>query len=314
MKKTLKYIYNVFHKYGVMGTMFNFYRKIFYYKSYKYYSSVPKEKYPDELSKWFYYVSGKKLDLQHPKTFNEKIQWLKIYDNIPLKTKLSDKYLVCDWVENKIGEKYLIPLLGVWDQYDDIDFSMLPSRFVLKTNHGSGGNIIVKDSARLNHIDTKKKFDKWMSINYAFCCGFELQYKDITPKIIAEEYISNKNGETLYDYKVHCFHGVPKAIQVVGDRERTTKEAFFDVHWNLLPCTYTNPPYDRLIPKPKNLEELLEVSAILSKDFYYVRVDFYILDDGSIKFGEMTFTPTSGTSRWKPQSYAEKMGDLIHVP
>ena len=166
-------------------------------KDYDYYRSLDPSQYEEELKDWYKRRTKKELDLENPKTFNEKIQWLKLYDSTPIKTKLADKYLVREWVKEKIGEEYLVPLLGVWDKFDDIDFDKLPDKFVLKCNHGCGWNLIVTDKSKIDKVEAKKKFDKWMNTNFAFCNGLELHYKNIQPKIIAEEYLEN-NGGDLY--------------------------------------------------------------------------------------------------------------------
>ncbi len=189
---------------------------------------VPVE-YPRLLKEWNKLHGRGNLDIDNPGSYNEKIQWIKLHDVTPLMTKLADKYLVREWVADKIGEQYLVPLLGVWDCFDDINFDELPDRFVLKCNHGSGMNLVVKDKKSFDWAEAKNKFDRWMAINFAFQNGFELQYKDIPRKIIAEEYIEQMD-EDLLDFKIHCFKGEPKIVQVIGSRElahHTAKEAFF---------------------------------------------------------------------------------------
>ena len=268
-------------------------------RQHNYYKNLSPEKYPQELAKWYHSVTGKQLNLDDPRTFDEKIQWMKLYDSTPLKTQLADKYLVRDYIKEKIGEEYLIPLLGVWDSFDEIDFDTLPNQFVLKANHGSGWNIIVRDKSTFDKTDAKKKFDKWMKTNFAYKAGLELHYKDIQPKIIAEEYIENDGGN-LYDYKVHCFGGKAVYIQYIGDRAtHTTREGWFNKNWTIMSFTDgCYPKYDSKIPVPHNLLELLSLSELLASHFSYVRVDFYVLNDSSFKFGEMTFTPASGVHKW----------------
>lgn len=273
------------------------------------------EKYGEELVKIYGLKTGRKLNLDNPVTFNEKIQWLKLYDATPIKTELADKYLVRRWIEEKIGEQYLIPLLGVWNNFEDIDISELPESFVLKTNHGSGCNAIVKDKKETDWKETKEKFNYWMSLNFAFLGGFEMQYLNIRPKIIAEQYIENEGGN-LYDYKIHCFGGKPEYIQVIGDRDLKThraQEAFYDTEWILQPFTYTYPRYGIGRKKPDKLQEMLWIAGILSKGFVYVRVDLYELDNGDIKFGEMTFTPASGMDSWSPPGTDWMLGGKINL-
>ena len=286
-------------------------RKIISRRKYNYYKNLNQDKYPQELKKWFKSATGKPLNLENPKTFGEKINWMKLYDSTPLKTQLADKYLVRNYVSEKIGEEYLIPLLGVWSSFDEIDFEKLPNQFVLKANHGSGWNIIVRDKSEFDKNSAKKMFDKWMKTNYAFQAGLELHYKDINPKIIAEKYIENSGGN-LSDYKVHCFGGKAIYVQYIGDRAtQTTHEAWYDRQWKLMPFTLTYPKYEQDIPCPNNLGNLLRLSENLSSPFSYVRVDFYVLNDGQFKFGELTFTPASGGDTFTPDKYNLEIGELI---
>jgi hypothetical protein len=280
---------------------------------YKFYKGLHPDNYTDELKVWFKRVSGKPLDLENPRTFNEKVQWLKLYDNTPIKTRLADKYLVRSWVKEQIGEKYLVPLIGVWDKFDDIDFDRFPDKFVLKANHGCGWNIIVKDKSTFDKSAAKKEFSRWLNTNFAFINGLELHYKAISPKIIAEEFIENE-GMYLYDYKIWCFNGKPKFIMFLAERQIRLKMAFYDLNWNILPFTYSYPQYEKLVPKPDNLDEMLDVTKMLCKDFMHVRVDLYRLDDGSLKFGEMTFTTASGACNWNPPEYDLVLGQMITLP
>jgi len=272
--------------------------------------------YKQELENWWLRVSGHPLDLYNPKTFNEKIQWLKLYDSTPIKTKLADKYLVRDWVKEKIGEQYLIPLLGVYDRFDDIDFDKLPNRFVIKCNHGCGYNIIVKDKSQLDVAEVKAKLDKWMKENFAFRYGYELHYRDITPKIIIEKYITNEaSGGDLFDYKFWCFNGKVEYIQFLSERNISgLKMAFYDKNWVKQNFVYSHPLDVKNMPRPDNLQEMIKLAETLSQGFSHVRVDFYRLDDGSLLFGEMTFTSASGTGRWNDKSINLKLGKMIKLP
>jgi hypothetical protein len=282
--------------------------------NYKMAMVADEKKYPEILKEWFKHTVGYDLNLENPQTYNEKIQWLKLYDSTPLKTKLSDKYLVRDWVKEKIGEKYLIPLIGVYDKFEDIDFNGLPNKFVIKANHGSGWNVIVKDKAALNIAERQKEFKDWMSKNFAYVFGLELQYKNIVPKIIIEEYLENNNDE-LYDYKIWCFDGKPKYILFASGRKQSLKLVFFDTNWGKQEFWLQNYPINKEeIKKPDNLNEMLSLSEVLSKGFAHVRVDFYRLNDGTIKFGEMTFSTASGVCRWNPPKYDLELGKLIKLP
>ena len=281
--------------------------------NYLYYKGLHPEQYEDNLKEWYKSQLGENLNLDNPKTFNEKIQWLKLNDSTPLKTQLADKYLVREWVKNKIGEKYLIPLLGVWDDFDDINFNSLPRQFVLKANHGCAYNIIVKDKTTFNKDDARNKFKLWLRENFAFKFGLEMHYKNIQPKIIAEEYLENIDGE-VYDYKIFCFNGKAKYIQIILGRSANYQMVFFDTEWKRQDFITNNTLYNGDIPKPKNLSEMLEKAEVLAKNFNFVRVDFYILNDDSIKFGEMTFTPFSGVGHWNKTEWNMKFGEMIKLP
>jgi hypothetical protein len=279
-----------------------------------YFNKLDENQFEDELKEWFLKLTGEVIDLEHPVTFNEKIQWLKLYDNTPIKARLADKYRVRSWIAEKIGEKYLIPLLGVWENFDQIDFNALPDKFVLKANNGCGRNLIIKDKRNIEIKKIKKKIDRWMSNNYAFSHGFELQYKDIPPKVIAEEYIENSAGD-LYDYKVHCFSGEPRYIQFIKGRFTNAEEIFYNEKWEI--TDFVKKGRQILAStekKPEQLEEMLSISRVLSEGFIYVRIDFYLLPSHNIYFGEMTFTPGSGTFKWNPPEANLKLGELIRLP
>lgn len=279
------------------------------YKISKY---MDKEKIPEALCDWYYEKTGKTLDLEHPKTFNEIIQWTKLYDFDAEKCKLVDKYLVRDWVKEKIGENYLIPLLGVWNRAEDIDFDKLPQSFVLKCNHGCHYNIIVKDRSIQDFDLIRKKLNEWLHEDFAFMNGFEMQYSQIQPRIIAEEYIENAN-EDLYDYKVFCFNGKAKYIMFLSNRKQKLKMQFYDLEWNLQPFVYSFERDETIIEKPDNLPELIECAEKLAAGFIQSRVDFYRLNDGSWKFGEITFTSASGIANWNPPEYDEILGSQIDL-
>lgn len=271
---------------------------ISYLRREKYYRKINECEYEKELKDWLN-AMGFEDDTANPQTFNGKIQWLKIHDNIPEKTMLSDKYAVREWIKEKIGEEYLIPLIGSWDKVEDVEFELLPDQFVFKSNTGSGRNYVVKDKKQCNWNKIKPILKRWQKYSFGWD-GLELQYVNIPRKILAEKYIEQIDGN-LYDYKIHCFHGEPRLIQVIGDRDLTThtgKEAFYDTDWkrnDLMYHTYNQ--YETDIPCPDNLAEMLNIAKILSSDFIYVRVDLYDIN-GKIKFGEMTFTPANGIGNW----------------
>ncbi|MDO5546264.1 MAG: ATP-grasp fold amidoligase family protein [Eubacteriales bacterium] len=280
---------------------------------YDYYLSLDRNEYRAELVKWYEDRTKSHVNLDYPKTYNEKIQWMKLYDSTPLKTRLSDKYLVRQFVADTIGEEYLVPLLGVWDSFDAIDFSQLPQKFVLKTNHGCATNIIVTDKDALDRAAAKKKMDDWLKTNYAFKNGFELQYMNIPPKIIAETYLENGGGD-LKDYKVFCFNGKADCIMYLSDRKTGLRMAFYDLDWNKLDFTYSFPRIEEEIPKPDKLSEMVSLAEKLAAGFAHVRVDFYVLNDGSIKFGELTFTSASGACTWSDAAVNRRFGEMITLP
>lgn len=280
-------------------------------KNYELLSSLPTSKYEAYLAEWFYFKTGLWLNLDNPLTYNEKIQWLKLYDATEIKTRLVDKYLVRDWVKDMIGEEHLVPLLGVWDNFDDIDFDSLPNRFVLKTNHGSGSVYIVKDKSKLDIEDARRKFAGWMSKNFAFGFGFEMQYLNVVPKIIAEEYLEEL--DQVYDYKFVCFNGECKFIWVDTDRFTGHKRTLFTTDWQVMDEYIVHPKSDRALPRPKCLDEMLEYAEKMSREFAHARVDFYEVN-GHVYFGEMTFTSSSGTENPTPASFGIQMGNWLTLP
>ena len=280
--------------------------------SYKYIQGLHRDDYKRALTEWLYESTGEAGDLDNPRTFNEKIQWMKLHSENELYTVLADKYLVREWVAEKIGEEYLIPLIGAWDDFDDIDFDKLPEKFVLKANHGCKYNYIVYDKSKFNQADARNKFSRWMKENFAWN-SLELHYKNIPRKIIAEEYLENSD-KNLNDYKIFCFNGKPKYIMYVTDRMESIKSAFYDLDWNLMPFVFNFPRYTGEVERPPQLEEMIRLAEILAEGFPHVRVDFYALNDGSIKFGEMTFTTSSGFCRWEPAEYNRILGDMIELP
>ena len=255
---------------------------------------------------------GRKLNWKRPRAYTEKMQWAKFYDNSEIKTLLTDKYAVRDWIKEKIGEEFLIPIIGVWNKFSEIDFSKLPQQFVLKTNHGSGSVIIVKDKNKFNISEAEKKFNDWMNIDFAYATGFELHYSGINRKIIAEKYLETNIGE-LQDYKFLCFGGKPYFCWVDLDRFGKHTRNVYDLNWNLQPWNqYTYGNSNRPIPIPKNFEKMIEIATTLCQGFSHVRVDLYNLD-GKIYFGEMTFTNGCGFDRIIPDEYDFELGKLWDI-
>lgn len=240
----------------------------------------------------------KLCNLANPVYFGEKIQWLKIYGNLEKYTNLVDKYLVRDYIKEKIGTKYLVSLLGVFDNPKEINFEKLPNQFVIKLNTGSGFNIIVTDKQKINSDKIIKQLNKWMKLNY-YKIKKEPQYKNIQKKIIIEEYISDKNGE-LNDYKFFCFNGKVEFIEVDSDRFCNHTMDFFDKDWNLLQLHKGKYKNSSTIPmKPENFNKMINIAEELASDLQFVRVDLYNVD-GNIYFGELTFTPAGGLTKFNP--------------
>lgn len=258
--------------------------------------------------------SGKILDLENPITFNEKLQWLKLYNRIPLYTRMVDKYEAKKYVASIIGEQYIIPTLAVYDSVEDIDFDSLPNQFVLKCTHDSGGIVICQNKTQLDRNEAKKKLQKGLKTNF-YWVNREWPYKNVTPRIIAEKYLTNGNGE-LRDYKFFCFNGVPRVMFIASDRfnkEVETKFDFFDMDFNHLPFRNGHPNAIKPIERPSNFEDMKLLASKLSKDIPHVRVDFYNID-GQIYFGEMTFFHWSGFVKFEPEEWDFKMGEMIKLP
>ena len=255
---------------------------------------------------------GKRLNLKEPRTYNEKLQWLKLYNRRPEYTDLVDKYRVREYVKEKIGEEYLIPLLGVWDCADAIEFDLLPDQFVLKCTHDSGGVVICKKKAKLDIQETKKKLDKFMRRDF-YRLHREWPYKNVPHRIIAEKYMVDESGTQLKDYKFFCFDGEPKALFVATDRNIDTRFDFYDMDFVHMDVTNGHENADKEIGKPAGFEEMKSLARILSKGMPHVRVDFYDIK-GKIYFGELTFFHWSGFVPFVPESYDRMFGDWLHLP
>lgn len=274
------------------------------------YDKLPDREY---LEKKFYAMLGYSLDLTNPQTFNEKLQWLKLYDRKPDYTMMVDKYKVREYIKEKLGEEYLIPLLGVWDNAEDINFDKLPNRFVLKCNHNSGlGMYICKDKSNLTEKQIKvirKNLTKGLQQDY-YLTGREWPYKDVPRKIIAEKYMEDETGQ-LRDYKFYCFNGEPKIIMINSDREiEKTKADYFDMDFNWIDLKWG---YEHALVKPSkpiNFEKMKEIAGVLSKNIPELRVDFYEVNN-KIYFGELTFFDGSGFDKIEPKEWDKKIGDWI---
>ncbi|MBR6124213.1 glycosyl transferase [Candidatus Saccharibacteria bacterium] len=270
---------------------------------------------PDKwyLSLMFRSKMGYWMNWKKPKTFNEKLQWLKIHDRNPLYTQLVDKYEVRKYITEKIGSKYLIPILGVWDNVDNIDFNHLPNQFVLKCTHDSGSVIICKDKTNFDFNSAKKKLGSHLSANYYYPFR-EWPYKKVKPRIIAEKYIAEINHSDLKDYKFQIFNGTFRNCFVCSNRfsPKGLHVTFYDEHWNQLPFTKHYPKEDSHQQKPKFFEKMIKLSEILAKNKPFVRVDFYETND-KLFVGELTFYPGAGFERFSPNIWDLRMGTSLII-
>ena len=260
-------------------------------------------------------IFNRELDLKNPKTFNEKLQWLKLYNRNPKYTELVDKYEVKKYIKDLIGEEYIIPTLGIYDKFNEIDFDKLPNQFVIKCTHDSGSIIICRDKNKLNLKDAKKKIEKALKKNF-FYGGREWPYKNVKPRIIIEKFMQNGEEESLKDYKFYCFNGTPKFLYVSEGMENheTAKVSFFDM--NLEFTDFHRDDYkqmDKKPDKPVNFEEMKKLVAKLSKNIPFLRVDLYEINR-KVYFSEFTFSPCSGFMPFNPEKYDEIIGNLLELP
>lgn len=265
-----------------------------------------------ELQIMFFLKLGYRLDLKRPITFNEKIQWIKLYDKHPEKPRCVDKYTVREFVKERGCGEILNTLLWQGTNPEEIPFDKLPEQFVIKATHGQGMNIICKDKTQLDREKTIRTLKKWLRVKYLPCYG-EWFYDVIPPRIVVERFL-DENGECPKDYKIFCFNGEPKLIDVHMDRFIEHKRNFYDLDWNVMKGVGIKYPADEncTIQRPGNLDTLLEYAKKLSKGFIHVRVDFYIVEE-RIYFGEMTFTNGAGFDRFYPKEFDELLGSWISI-
>lgn len=253
----------------------------------------------------------KKLNLLNPKTFNEKLQWLKLYDRKHEYTNMVDKYEVRKYISEKIGEEYLIPLLGVWDKFEDIDFEQLPNQFVLKPNHTSGNIYICKDKSKINYKGLEKEVNSWLKREY-YWGHREWPYKNIKPRIICEKLLENE----IKDYKFYCFSGEPKFLYVsqglVSDHSLLVD--FFDLKWNKMPFRRMDYlPFEKNPQKPSKFNDMIDICKILCKEKFFIRVDLFEVDK-RVYFSELTLYPASGYMPIEPINYDNILGTFIKLP
>lgn len=274
--------------------------------------------WPDKLflQVKFRLMMRRKLDLKKPVTFNEKLQWLKLYNRRPEYTMMVDKYAVKQYVAGKIGGQYIIPTIGVWNSVDEIDWDALPNQFVLKTTHGGGGGgvVICRDKSSFDRkeagVKLQESLDSDIYVNFR-----EWPYRNVHKRIIAEQYMVDESSVELKDYKFFCFGGAARCFKVDFDRFSGHRANYYSMEAKLLPFgeVCCRPDYNRHFEKPKKFEKMVEIVEILSKDIPFVRVDLYNAD-GKIYFGEMTFFPAAGMGRFEPEEWDRVLGDWLCLP
>ncbi len=316
----IKIIYDSF-KYKTINTLFKCrYNNL----EYSFLKKLPKEEYPFYLKKIYKSKMKCNLNLKNPKRLTEKIQWLKLYDNLEEKTYYTDKISVRDYFIKKLisegiqdGAKYLKKVLGIYNCFDEIDFQKLPNSFFMQTNHGAKMLLKVKNKEiflQNAYEITRKRFNDWLDYNFAFCAGFELQYKNIQPKIIIEKLYRNTDNSPIVDYMVYCFNGEPQICESLcfASTYQKNKIAFYDLNWNVIPVYQIKELKISPVAQPSNLKKMIELARILSKDFKFVRVDFIEVDN-QLYFLELTFTPNSGLVRFIPDKYDFIFGDYLKL-
>ena len=277
-----------------------------------YYYCCPDKIY---LNNKFKQVFGRDIDWKNPTTFNEKLQWLKIYDRNPLYTQLVDKYEVRKYIADKIGDEYLIPCLGVWDKFDDIDFDDLPNQFVLKCTHDSHSVIICKDKASFDFNAARKSLSEHLKRNFYYNAR-EWPYKNVKPRIIGEQYMFECNHtKELKDYKFFCMNGQVKFFKIDFNREIDHHANYYDIDGNLLPFgeAFCPPDKDKKLEIPVQLKKMIALAENLSKDIPFLRVDFYSLSEAELRFGELTFYPGAGFGKFPPDEDDMNVGKLLHL-
>lgn len=278
------------------------------------YNHMPDEEY---LRRLFKVKMGYELNLDNPQTYNGKLQWLKLHDRKPIYTTMVDKYEVKKYVADIIGDEYIIPTLGVWDRFEEIDFDKLPNQFVLKCTHDSGGLVICRDKAQLNLDEAREKITSSLKQNYYYKFR-EWPYKSVKPRVIAEEYLEEigedqERRRVINDYKIYTFNGEAKLCMINQDRGVHTRADYFDRDYNWLDFTWGYDHADVTPPKPGNYEKMFQLAEVLSKDTIELRVDFYQVN-GRIYFGELTFFDGSGFDRIDPIEWDRKMGSWMNLP
>lgn len=255
---------------------------------------------------------GARLHLRNPQTFNEKLQWLKLYDRKAIYTQMVDKYEAKGYIASVVGEEYTIETLGVWERFEEIDWNALPNQFVLKCTHDSGGLVVVRDKNNLDVAAAKAKIEQSLKRNY-YLHGREWPYKNVKPRIIAEKFLEDTADDALTDYKFFCYHGIPRIMYISKDRGNQPRTDFFDMEFNHLPIQVRDQNAEVTPQKPEQFERMKQIAGKLSEGIPHLRVDFYLVD-GKIYIGELTFFHTSGFTRIRPEEWNLRMGSWIELP
>lgn len=260
------------------------------------------------------YYTGRRINLENPTTFNDKINWLKAYYHPPILHQLVDKYEVRGFVAKHAGERYLNTLYKVYNSPQEINFDQLPESFVIKVTHGSGYNLLVPEKKKLDRKYALKRLKKWYNEDYYKTTGGEWAYKGVKPRIIAEQYLDDGKRAVINDYKVFCFNGTPRFVQVDVNRGTENHRLYYDFEWKKQPFYRNATGFSEIeVEKPFSLEEMKTVAANISEGFPFVRVDFYEVDKRLI-FGEMTFYPADGLNLFLPLAYEKSIGKMIKLP
>lgn len=260
----------------------------------------------------FFWTHGYLPNLRDPKTFSEKIQWIKLNCRDELLHTCVDKYAVREFVRQRVGERYLNELYGVYESVDEIRFEDLPDSFALKVTHGSGGNIICKSKRNLDWADAARKLKIWLATDY-YARDKEWAYKGVNARVVCERYLSDEHGNPPCDYKFFCFAGAPRAVQVDLDRFQHHTRLLYTPDWDRIPVQLLYPVPEHDVSRPENLDEMLRVASSLAAGFPFVRVDLYSVKGESV-FGELTFTPGSGMEPFSPRQYDEEFGTWLRLP
>ena len=300
-KNGLRYLTDGGYRFRVNSTHFGMYH------------DMPDKEY---ISRLFRIKLGYDMDFESPKTFNQKLQWLKLYDRKPIYTTLVDKYEVKKYVANILGEDYIIPTLGLWNHFDEIDFNSLPNQFVLKCTHDSGGIVICRDKKNLEFNAAKKKIEKCLKKNFYYL-GREWPYKNVKPRIIAEKYMKEESGRSLTDYKFFCFNGLPRLLYVSRGLEHhpTAEISFYDMNGNEMSFHRSDykPYHDAIMPENFFVMKDEATKLAIKIGGPFVRIDLYSIK-GKTYFSEITFSPCSGMVPFEPKEADVKLGELLRIP